>query len=391
MLKTGIITHYLNSTNYGGNLQAYALCVFLIKHGFDAKQIAYDRSFDNPAPKSVVKRIKKLIRNTLNNTKKIPDKIKNARIHKNFEQRTKAVLEFNRSIPHTDVYTAETIASSNDAFDVFITGSDQVWNPLAVCSAYLLDFVDPDKAYKMSYAASISANELAPETTERYKNSLSSFSAVSVRENQAVKILQPHIEQKIEWVLDPTLLLTKEDWEKITPKTEHSTPYMFCYFLGDSAEQRKLAKEYAQNHNLQIYTLPYLMGEFRKCDKKFGNKKLFDVSPEDFIALIANSECVFTDSFHAVVFSLIFKKQFFVFDRIIKQSLGSRIKDLTDLFDLGCRFCNTPEKFSIDYIESVKETDYSKPFPEFEKKKKVSEDYLLSNLYKAKEMKKSES
>lgn len=391
MLKTGIITHYLNSTNYGGNLQAYALCTYLRNHGFDAKQIAYDRSLDNPAPKSVVKRIKRFLRRAQNNAKKIPAEIKNISIRKGLEQRTKAVLEFNKSIPHTKVYTAETIASSVDEFDVFITGSDQVWNPLAVCSAYLLDFVNPDKAFKMSYAASISANELPPETTERYSNSLSSFSAVSVRENQAVKILQPHIEQKIEWVLDPTLLLTQEDWKKIIPEHKSSTPYMFCYFLGDSAEQRKLAEEYARNHNLKIYTLPYLMGKFRKCDKNFGDEKLFDVSPEDFIALIANSECIFTDSFHAVVFSLIFKKQFFVFDRIIKQSLGSRIKDLTDLFGLGHRFCNTPEKFCIDYIESVKETDYSKPFSEFEKIKKTSEDYLLSNLYKAKEMKKIEN
>lgn len=391
MLKIGIITHYLNSTNYGGNLQAYALCTYLKNHGYDAQQISYDRSFDNSPPKSIVKRIKWFLRKTQKKVKRIPAEIKTVAIRKKLKQRENTVLCFNRSIPHTKVYTSKTIASCVDDFDVFITGSDQVWNPLAVCDAYLLNFVNPNKAFKMSYAASVSANELSPQIIERYKNNLNSYHAISVRENQAIKLLQSHIDPKMDWVLDPTLLISQEEWKNITTKRKNNISYMFCYFLGDSLKQRKIAEEYAKNHNLKIYALPYLNGLFRKCDKSFGDERLFDVSPENFIELIANSECVFTDSFHAVVFSVIFKKQFFVFDRVIKQSLGSRIKDLTDLFDLGYRFCNTPEKFNIDYIESVKETDYSKPFPKFENMKNLSEKYLLSNLRKAKEMKNSEN
>lgn len=388
MLKIGIITHYLNSTNYGGNLQAYALCSYLKKQGFDAVQISYDRSLDNPAPKSLIKRTKKYLRRLQQKIKKLPSGIKTAGIRSGLNQRNEAVLAFNRSIPHTKVYTAETIASSNDEFDVFITGSDQVWNPLAVCSAYLLDFVNPEKACKMSYAASISVNELPEKFTERYKNSLKDYTAISVREMQAAELLGPHTVQEIEWVLDPTLLLGAEDWKSIASDRFKDDSYIFCYFLGDSDEQRKIAEEYAQKHNLKICTIPYLNGEYRECDKKFGDERLFDISPEDFIGLIAGSECIFTDSFHACVFSLVFKKQFFVFDRIIRQSLGSRIKDLTDLFEVGERFCNTSDKLSLEYIESLRDIDYSQPFPKYEKMKEKSEAYLLNNLCKAKEMRK---
>lgn len=388
MLKIGIITHYLNSTNYGGNLQAYALCSYLNNQGFDAVQISYDRSLDNPAPKSPIKRTKSFLRKLHQKAKNLPSEIKTAAIRSNLNQREEAVLTFNRSIPHTKIYTAKTIASSIDEFDVFITGSDQVWNPLAVCSAYLLDFVNAEKACKMSYAASISVNELPEKFGERYENSLKDYSAISVREKRAIELLRPITEQKIEWVLDPTLLLDEDDWKSIASNRFKGDSYIFCYFLGDSDEQRKIAEEYAKKHNLKIYTIPYLNGVFKECDKNFGNKKLFDISPEDFISLIANSECVFTDSFHAVVFSLIFKKQFFVFDRIIKQSLGSRIKDLTDLFKAEEYFCNTPDKFSLEYIESLGSIDYSKPFPKYDEMKRKSEAYLLDNLCKVKEMKK---
>lgn len=388
MLKIGIITHYLNSTNYGGNLQAYALCAYLNKQGYEAKQISYNRALDTPRPKSLISRAKRFLRKTQQNIVKLPLNIKTAYIRSELSQRENAVLAFNRSIPHTDIFTAETIASIVDKFDVFITGSDQVWNPLAVCSAYLLDFVNSDKACKMSYAASISVPELSEEVTERYKNSLKDYSAISVREKQAVELIQPHAEQRVEWVLDPTLLLDSEDWKSIASERFKDYSYIFCYFLGDSSEQRKIAEEYAKKHNLEIYTIPYLNGEFRKCDKSFGNRKLFDISPEDFIGLISNAKYVFTDSFHAVVFSLIFKKQFVVFDRIIKQSLGSRIKDLTDMFDVGERFCDTSDKFSLDYVEALNDINYSQAFLKYKKMKENSAVYLTNNLCKAKEMRK---
>lgn len=386
MLKIGITTHYFNSTNYGGNLQAYALCRYLNNHGFDAVQISYDRSLDNPLPKSLIGRGKRYLRKFHNKLKKLPTDLKTLSVRDEIAKRQKAVLEFNQSIPHTRTYNAQNISSVVDEFDVFITGSDQVWNPLAVCSAYLLDFVNHEKKFKISYAASISANELPVHIIERYKNSLKDYFAISVRENQAIQLLQSCTDKTIDLVLDPTLLLNIDEWNNIKISSDIREHYLFCYFLGNSHEQRELAKKFAQTHNLKIVTIPYLNGTFRNCDKNFGDIKLSDVSPEKFIGLITGAEYVFTDSFHATVFSVLFQKQFFVFDRIIKQSLGSRIKDLTTLFDMEDRFCNTTERMSLDYIQSVNTIDYSQRFSKYEEMKTSSETFLLDNLHKVKDM-----
>lgn len=379
-MKIGILTHYYKSTNYGGNLQAYALCTVLNKLGHHAEQITYDRSFDIKSSVSLGKKIRRFIYKIIVTIKKLPLFLLNLSVKSKINQRRKSVLNFNKSIPHTTVYNAKNISSATKKFDVFITGSDQVWHPSAVCDAYLLNFTNSSQNVKFSYAASISKPELDKSTIEQYCKSLSDFRAISVRETQAINILQPYVTQRIECVLDPTLLLSREDWEKIASNKFTGNNYIFCYFLGDTQTDRELANEFARKHDLPILTIPYLSDSYRKCDVNFGDILLSNVSVEDFIGLIKNAAYIFTDSFHATVFSLIFNKEFFVFDRIIGQSLGSRIRELTNLFHVSERFCNSKEKLNSDYIAAVAPIDYSKPTPEFDSALKKSFDFLLCNL-----------
>lgn len=370
-LKVGIITHYYKSDNYGGNLQAYALCEYINRYlGCEAEQISYDKKSEKKF-KLFAWKIYNSVRN-----------YKNFLIYSKLKKRRKALLHFNQdTIKHSIPYSNQTINNANNEYDVFITGSDQVWHPSAVCPAYLLNFVQKGKT-KLSYAASLAIDELPDCNKDYYRKSLNDYTAISVRESNAVDILGEIIDKKIEVVLDPTLLLSKEDWDNICDECNVPDKYLFCFFLGNDVNHRKLANDYAKRKELKIVTLPNLLGSFRNCDSGFGDYCLYDVSPTQFISLVKNSEMVFTDSFHASVFSIIYKKDFFVFERNSKKSMGSRIYTLMEMFDLKERFCDTKEKMTIEYMEKFPTVDYNKKFEKYEVMKEKSELFLRENLKK---------
>lgn len=373
-MKAAIITHYHNSNNYGGNLQAYALCRVLHNLGAEAEQL----DFVKPIPSKRKPNLKKAVRLV----KRGIAKIRNYPIAQNLKIRNRSIQEFNRTeIPHTsELYTADTISNCIDNYDVFITGSDQVWHPIAYCPAYGLEFV-PSEKIKISYAASVACDDISDDYRRVLKKNLEDFLGISVREEQAVKLLKDLVAQPVVVSLDPTLLLSKEDWNSVCGNERVKVPYLFCYFLGDSKLQRNLAKEYAKQHHLKIVTLPYLMGNYRGCDKNFGDEKLYDVSPADFISLIKGAEAVFTDSFHATVFSVIYERPFVVFDRMIGSSMGSRLRGFVESIGLRERFCDTLEKNTIEYIYSLPDIHYDRVNAKIEMLKTDSIMYLKRCIY----------
>lgn len=367
-MKIGIVTHYYKSINYGGNLQAFALCKTLEKLGYEAEQISLDRSKDL----SIKSRLKRCVKRILK---------PNLRNRSNFKIREKAFLGFNQNvIPHSNtVYSEKTIHKSAENYDAFITGSDQVWHPYAVCDAYLLKFA-PSTKIKLSYAASIAHNEISDILKIKYQQALADYEAISVRENEAASIISPLTDKNVEVVLDPTLLLTKEEWLAMSHPSKISEKYLFCYFLGDDTNQRQIALEYAKKHSLKIVTLPNLLGKSRKSDENFGDYKLYDVSPQRLIGLINEAECIFTDSFHATVFSLLCQKEYFVFQRSGAKAMSSRIYTLSDLFNTKERFCDTETKITIDYLESCVPIDYTSNKEKYLIAKSKSIGFLKNNL-----------
>lgn len=361
--RVGILTLYYRSANYGGLLQAYALCIYMNNQGYYAQQIPYNYygtmcniniSPGNPFFfKKVVLYVKK-------RAKKFAIKICN-RLNHIVDQKEKyreVCREFRENmIPHNStVYDNNTIKKVVSQYDVFITGSDQVWNPGGYRKEYFLEFVN-DKP-KISYAASVS-NQLSEFAQKIYQKNLSSFTTISVREKSDIKIISSLTDKKLHWVLDPVFLLTTSEWEDIAEiyNQVQNIPFIFCYFLGNNKMARKLVTQFAQEHNLTILTIPYLQGDFRLCDKKFGDIRAMDATPNNFLWLIKNASYVFTDSFHATAFSIIFKKQFVVFRRRTKDVMAERIVSLTELCGSRDRFCKDE---NIEYIyNAVKEsTDY---------------------------------
>lgn len=398
-MKIGILTHYYNTKNYGGILQAYALVEFLRKNGFDAEQICYkfggkpfhveEKKLEQTAapleeaemPISFFQRVKRSLRYRYGYYKLRKDEeYFKAYQEKYLKPRYDKFTEFQNQIPHSEKsYDAETISSA-DGYDCYITGSDQVWNFQWFNPAFFLDFVKAPKK-KIAYAASAGKSSFTDAEKGYLEAVLPSFDAISVRESDLVDVLKEVKGAKsAEYVLDSTLLLRPEDWDKIATERLIEEKYAFCFFLGNDDEMKRLEAAYAKKHRLKLAIIPYDCG-MNRLDAKFGNRRVDLAGPGDFVSLIKHAECVFTDSFHATVFSMQYQKEVFVFGRLGAQGMSSRIYSLTKLFGCEANFCDSEEKRTLAYIESLGKIDYSRSKNAFEQLHKESSKFLLNNLY----------
>jgi hypothetical protein len=287
----------------------------------------------------------------------------------------------NTLIPHSDkVYHPDTLSDSLSVYDTFITGSDQVWSLRWMANEFLLRFVPSDKK-KIAYAASIGRASLTDSQRDLFKNSLSSFSAVSVREKKSVELLSG-TGVDVECVLDPTLLLSKDDWDAVCEEypLPSGTKYLFCYFLGKNEKNYRIAKKFAARHGLKLVNIPYAGGRLRVDDGRFGDIRVFNASPQQFLWLIKNAEYVFTDSFHAVIFSNVYHKQFFAFDRNKNGEMRSRMTDITELFNESERFRQIEKKTDVRTLEEIGKIDYSSESANFVRLKEISINFLRSAL-----------
>ncbi|MCI8402821.1 MAG: polysaccharide pyruvyl transferase family protein [Lachnospiraceae bacterium] len=385
-MAAGIITMFHNSSNYGGILQAYALTKVLINHGIEAEQIRYD----NFSAFSFSRRLKNKVRK-YEAVIKHPEQIKYQR---KIRKRVRAVVKAsNQLVPHSrKVFKEKNIQKCLTDYSIFITGSDQVWH--GEWPAYFLPFV-PDGTKKIAYAVSTGKSYLSLSDMEKIKEYVKEYTAISVREADTAAILQKAMPEKIiEFVLDPSLLLDLEDWDAVTSERKVDAPYAFCYFLGSDERPRKVAEKYAEKYKLVLVTIPHMQGKIEKNDIDFGDIQVYDATPQDFLAYIKYAELIFTDSFHATIFSSVFRKQYVVFGRTEHKEMNNRIETLTDIFHTAHRFIDNAGGFSIDYIEKMKKIDYSNDgsssggitvsykTESFERMKEHSIDFLIGSINK---------
>lgn len=226
----------------------------------------------------------------------------------------------------------------NQIIETVVVGSDQIWNPIFYYFDPYYAFADFFDKKKISYAASIGLDELPKENEEMFEQHLRKFSSISIRESAGAKIVNNlSIDLHAEVVLDPTMLITKEEWQLLAKRSRYKIKdkYIFKYILGfRSAEYEVLIESYAKENNLKIVDITKLM------DK---------VGPIEFIWLIEHAERIFTDSFHGSVFSILFQKQFWVFERPAQDDTGcmnSRIDTLLLTFDIQHRCINNANQLT---------------------------------------------
>lgn len=385
MNKVGIITQFHNSVNYGGVLQAYALCRTLREYGIQAEQICYVPYYPEVEKqrKPFLKRILNVFRPAILRDYILSrlDTMRNDRIALSMQTRRQAFVAFGlKHIPQSKVvYRGNDMRAAGEAYDCFVTGSDQVWNLDWYQGAYFLDFV-PEGKRKISYAASLGMNSLTEEQKQFFLRALTDFTAVSVREADAVELLQPLTALDVCCTLDPTMLLSAEQWDEICSERIVQEPYLFCYFLGENQKLRRMAEKYARSRGLKIVTIPHAKGSYTKGDANFGDVQVWAASPSEFLSLIKHAGCIFTNSFHAVVFSGIYKKEYFVFPRRKGDRMVSRIYTLTEYFGSQDHFCDTEEKCAMSYISGLSPISYCQVSELLQETKAVSFAYLQKNL-----------
>lgn len=275
-------------------------------------------------------------------------------------------------------YNEETIVQANEIYDGFFCGSDQVWNPelVGVDSMYWLNFAKEGKL-RVSYAPSIGVNTFTDIQKEIIKNNLEGFTAISSREENGTKLINEAIgKERCVTVLDPTLMVDRSIWDNLTSKPKYKEPYIFVYMLRGTKAQRKLVEEFAKRKNLKIITMPFLDTErIELYDFKFGDVKLWDADPSEFINVIRYAEYVFTDSFHSMVFSCLYHREFFTFPKIGKAQLN-RVTGLQALFKIPSRMIT--EETTVDILESMKKIDWETVDDILNEKRSTSKEYLFN-------------
>lgn len=358
-MKIGIITLFYKNNNYGGVAQAYALNKYFLNLGYDSELICYKKTKIDKSLRSENKRLKGLIFRIINKLKKILkipiEKVLGKKYEKQLKKREEKLELFRNSIPHSAVYTTDNINEIENKYDFFVTGSDQCWNPGVIDNAYTFSFLDKKDKNIFSYASSIAVTQFSDEYKTFIKKELQKYKNISVREKQSKKILSDITKKEVKLVIDPTLLLDRQEWDKMIDKKRIiKEKYIFSYMLGESTKQRKKIKEIAKKNNLKLVTIPYIKGGnkfgFKIEDYKFGDEQMLDISFNDFLNLIKYADYIITDSFHAVCFSYIFKKEFYVFEKKSLMSTNSRIYNLLDLFGVKDRIISKQINLKKDLL-----------------------------------------
>lgn len=375
MKKILLLTWFQNN-NFGTLLQATSMLNILNSYNdVECKIMNY-----NPRPLKKVKTLKNYLKIDLY-MMKIRQLYNNWYSKKYSKQLFEQTETFNEYIKkNIDLYPNKTISNKeelvalNDKFDIFLCGSDQIWNPDSLDVTYLLKWVASDKN-KSSYGSSLSSTPIPEKYYELYKESLGRFKNISIRDKKVKKQLEDILNRKVKTVVDPVMLLGRNDLlKKCTENFKIENGYCFSYFLGIDTKLRKIFLDYCNRNNLKPISVVGVSKENLKKDIEILDYADWKTDPIKFLDYINNANCVITDSFHATLVAILFHKDFWVFEKDKNRpAQNNRILELLDSVELQDRW-----KTNSDNIEnvSISEEKWSKVDEKIETMRKDSFEYL---------------
>ena len=369
-MKIGIVT-YVKCDNYGAELQAFALQWKLNSLGYDAEVINLEkRNIDMKRNPDVImgaikQRFKQegvfaivsIVRKFLETKKRITDEDKykaiNENKHKLFEN------FFENKVRHSEkYYTLDEISNATDLkYDVYIAGSDQIWNYIHTdrLDVYFLMFANKFKAKKISYAASVSIYDIPKKWRAAYKTYFENIDVLSVRELHGAELVSKYSNKKAEVVLDPTFLLTKEDWvREVANDCGVEGDYLLIYTLSGSPHIRKMAHDIARRLNLKVVNIK--SGYSDEPDD--GTINVYEIGPAEWVGLWSKAKYVVTDSFHGTAFSINFN---IPFTTLVNPNsmMNSRVLSILKIMNLESRIVYDnlkgdlkPNDIALDFTET---------------------------------------
>lgn len=343
--------------NLGANLQAFALKKIIEKFGYKVEFINFSPWIRTSSIKTKIQKAVKLF--IKGNIKTLIEQIKwkiqyyitkEAQVTR-FERVEKFKQEY---LQLSDIiYHSKDELESLPPADYTVVGSDVVWFPLKdLIEIYLLSFVKNSR--KISYAASV-ATEIPNELKEIYRKHLADFDFISVREKKSYDEIAPLTNKKVEIVVDPTLLLSAEEWRKFSTKPD-KTPngeFILVYDLYRSSEILPYVNKFARKRGIGFVC--YQPATFlKKLRYKALHSSYYHYDPLEFLWLIDNSKYVITSSFHGTALSVIFKKPFVAVNPVGKKGLrddiSSRLTDFLSMLSLEDRYVNSISETSFAHL-----------------------------------------
>ncbi len=343
--KIGCVIAYRNGhNNYGTALQAYALLKKMWEWGFECEIIHYVKKLSlwqkaaylaNAIRAGEAKKIFGSFRNRLL-LRMLPGYAANT------ERRTNAVDAYKKRflMPLFHEYAGyDDLCKGARSYAAVVVGSDQVWTPLSLPNRFFnLLFVDDDIP-KIAYASSFGVSEIPAFQRKATGAYLKRFGSIGVRELRGKEIVENLSGKTAAVVADPTLLLSREEWEAeiATSAVDTRKPYIFCYFLGDDPGARLAARCLKAKTGYPVIAIRH-MDKYVGEDEHFGDEAPYAVDPNDFVKYIAHARYVCTDSFHCLAFSILFHRRFMAFYRFAqtdRTGRNSRIDSLLHLLGIG--------------------------------------------------------
>ncbi|MFH8038727.1 MAG: polysaccharide pyruvyl transferase family protein [Candidatus Aenigmatarchaeota archaeon] len=367
-MKVGIITYHC-ADNYGATLQAYALQRTISKLGYDPKIINFIPNYGSIGENelSIYRRI----------LRKILYRLPKLMMIYKFPFNNQVVNRAKRRILFEDFRNnflnltnrkykdLKELYKDKHQYDVFIAGSDQVWNYEIAKNnlpAYCLDFVDGRIAKKIAYGVSLGPLEVANKYKFLLAPYLRDFYALSVREEDMVQLVKKISNKPVYHVLDPTLLLSPEEWDEIIINPS-DVNYICVYLPSRFREVTDIVNSIIKQIDLPVVNISVggdkLRNEIKNC---------WYIGPREFLGYIRNSSFVITNSFHGTVFSFLFRKEFY---SILPYENDIRIKSFLRLFSLQERIVN-----SLNGVESIKVIDYETIYPKLDFYRHLSLKFL---------------
>ena len=343
--------------NYGSALQAYALQQVIKESGGETSIVSL-------RPKSY---IFNFLRNYLIPTKYDGIREKYKKIVSNYKNKIKRkkIHDFYKNNINIEKYKSLNALKKLDKHITFICGSDQIWNPqFQPNRLFYLDYSFDLKAKKYSYAASLAVSAISKEQEDYYRQKLKGFEILSVREKTGKKLLEDAVHKPVRVDVDPVLLYDVDKWKKIKSSRFVGKKYVLLYMLRPMPELLRFAKNIANKERLELI---YIGDCYYKDD---DITYCCDAGVEDFLDAIYSASYVVTNSFHATVFSILFRK---LFCSYAVSRTGTRVQDF--LIDIGLPECQIEDLDNKQY-SFYDSTDWEQVFLRIKERRELSLRYI---------------
>lgn len=383
--KIGLICNtYIH--NYGSVLQSYALYSFLQKHQFDVEVVNYK---DHGTLRTkvfifIMLKLKKIlsVRTINKKVKEFLSKRSSYDYRKTIEKRSLYFDQFIReNIKFSDkCNTVIEVANMSKQYQTILLGSDQLWGPQDLIRDYhTLGWANQNQ-YTVTYATSFGVSQIPSFLQKKVTQFIKDINVLSIREKSGADIIEKLCNRKVPVVVDPTLMCDEKEWESLIPqKRIINDEYVFCYFLGENSHHREWAKKISTELNLKLVGLRHL--EYCETNGScFADETPTEVGPIELLNLIKNANYVVSDSFHVSIFSILFRKQFLVFDRYNVKNVDSRNARITNLLSNLC-LSDRQYNSEVNLIQRLTDPiDFEQVFVKLNKWRQISKEYLLDAL-----------